>query len=186
MNATIAAVCPSCGNALPEQLFHRDASDGRGRKSRCPTCINTPQKRRYHNDPEYRAHKIAKVRARRRRERAKERPMATLDFAEFITDLDHGRVNQQLGDELQHIAEEVERTGQSGELTIRLKVKREGTMCAITIDSKNKVPKDPMHGSLFYFGSDGQLHREDPRQMRLRNLKDQPVRDLGDNGGSDE
>jgi len=172
----IAVTCPGCGRTLPESTFHRDSHCARGRRPKCAECTNAPQRRRYRTDPQYRARKVAQVRARRNRMRARG-PMATnFDFAEFITDLDGGRVNQQLGEELRHIAEEVERTGQVGELNVKFKIKREGNMCAVTIESKNKVPKDPMHGSLFYFGADGELHREDPRQLKLRELPQQRVR----------
>ncbi len=94
-------------------------------------------------------------------------------FSEFITDLSHGQVEQRLTQELAELVEAVEGTGKIGTLTLKIHVKREGSVAAVVCESSMKKPKDPMHGTIMHFGNNGALLREDPRQLKLKNL-DQP------------
>lgn len=99
------------------------------------------------------------------------------DFAEFITDLDHGQVNARLGKEMREINEAVEETGLVGTLTITIKVKRDASHAFVRCESKAKIPKLPNNAALFYFGEGGALHREDPKQLKLKHL-DEPAAPL--------
>lgn len=95
-------------------------------------------------------------------------PYETPDFAEFVTDLDHGKINQHLTEQLAKVVAAVEDTGKQGELIIRLLVKKEGKMAVVGVEIKAKAPQHPLHGTLFYIGDNGELLREDPR----RTMKD--------------
>lgn len=97
-------------------------------------------------------------------------PYEAPDFAEFITDLAHGDINQKLTEALAQITTAVEDTGKVGELTLKLHVKKEAKMAAVSVDFKVKVPSHPLRGTLFYIGANGELLREDPRQMSLKGL----------------
>lgn len=88
------------------------------------------------------------------------------DFSEFITDLDHGQINQALSDKLAEVVAAVADTGKDGELTIKLTIKREGKMATVGCTAKTKVPEHALHGTLFYFGQSG-LVRDDPKQISL-------------------
>ena len=92
------------------------------------------------------------------------------DFAEFITDLSHGSVNQRLTEDLAKVVEAVQETGRTGELTIKLNVKLEGGMAVVNTEVKSKAPKPPLPGTMFFVGEKGLLHREDPRQTRMKTL----------------
>lgn len=98
-------------------------------------------------------------------------PYETPDFAEFVTDLAHGSINQKLTMALAQVTNAVEDTGKAGELTLKLQIKKEGKMAAVVVDIRKKVPEHPLHGTLFYIGANGELLREDPRQMRLKGLE---------------
>lgn len=104
----------------------------------------------------------------------------SLDFAEVITDLDHGRVNAELGRKLAKIVEAVEKTGKEGKLTLQIKVKKEGEMCMVHVEATSKRPEHPMMPSLFFFGEDGRITREDPRQLTLREIQSPKLRTLRD------
>ncbi|HET6613626.1 MAG TPA: hypothetical protein VFG83_16620 [Kofleriaceae bacterium] len=95
-----------------------------------------------------------------------------MDFADFITDLAHGRVHQQLGEAMQRIVSAVEDTGAEGSLTIKLKVTMDGVCAKVDVDAKEKIPREKMPGSMFFFGQNGSLHREDPRQLKLKAIDD--------------
>lgn len=92
------------------------------------------------------------------------------DFAEFITDLSHGSVNQRLTEDLAQVVEAVQETGRVGELTIKLNVKLEGGMAVVNTEIKSKAPRAPLPGTMFFVGNNGSLHREDPRQTKMKSL----------------
>lgn len=91
------------------------------------------------------------------------------DFSEFITDLAEGRVNQRLTATLAEVCEAVEDTGLVGELIVKFSVKKESGRAVVIVDIKEKVPKNPEHATLFYFGNGG-LIREDPKQLKFKGL----------------
>lgn len=93
-----------------------------------------------------------------------------LDFATLLMDLDHGQVNAELSTRLAEIVEAVEETAKDGTLTLTLKVRKEATRAVVDVDIKGKEPRHPIPGTLFYFGADGNLSREDPKQLKLKNL----------------
>lgn len=93
------------------------------------------------------------------------------EFHELLAELDHGRVNQRLTEFLAEVTSGVAETSKTGEITLTLKVKKEGEMAAVTADVKIKRPEHPMHGTLMYFGTNNtSLHRENPRQLKLREV----------------
>ncbi len=104
------------------------------------------------------------------------KPHAAPDFAAFVTDLHYGEINQKLTDRLAEVVRAVENTGRSGELTVKFSVKKEGEMAIIGVDIKAKAPEHPLHGTLFYMGGNGELLREDPRQLTLKNLDKPPMK----------
>lgn len=95
----------------------------------------------------------------------------TVDFATFITEIDYGNVNAKFGEKLSKLIAAVNDTGRSGEMTVKIAVKKEGTMAVVTASSTSKIPEHPLNGSMFFFGEGGSLHREDPRQLKLKNLE---------------
>lgn len=102
-----------------------------------------------------------------------------MDFAKFITDLDHGAVHQRLGEELETVVQGVHDVGGTGKLTVTFTVKKEGRMAAVTVSSSHKAPREPMHGTLFHFSAQGaDLSREDPRQLKMKTIAAQELKDV--------
>lgn len=97
-------------------------------------------------------------------------PYEAPDFAQFITDLDHGKINQKLTDAMAKVADAVAETSLVGKLTVELTIRKEGAMATVAVVIKEKIPKYPLHSTLFHFGANGELLRDDPRQMKLKNL----------------
>ena len=104
----------------------------------------------------------------------KMKPIETPDFATFITDLAHGEINQKLTEAMAEVIRAVEATNKVGELVVRFIAKRNGNMAIVATEIRKKIPEEPLTGSMFYIGDNGELFREDPRQLRLKNL-DAPV-----------
>lgn len=101
----------------------------------------------------------------------------TPDFSEFIAELNGGVANAQLTAKLAKVVAAVEEIGKSGSLTVTFNVKKEGAMAIVGVEAKAKVPEHPINGSLYFFGANGVLCRDDPRQLKLKNL-DAPKRNL--------
>lgn len=109
----------------------------------------------------------------------------TTDLTELLTDLDYGKVHQRLSEELSELVGAVEEFGKPGEMMIKLKVRPEGQMALVSVESTVKAPKEPFNASMFYYGENGSLHREDPRQMNLRGLEPPKLASVGGNDDPD-
>lgn len=105
-------------------------------------------------------------------------PHPAPSFSEFVTDLDHGRIDQLLTERLAEVVKAVEETGKVGELVFRLAVKLEGKMAVVGAEIKSKVPEHPLHGTLFYVGGNGELLRDDPRQQTMKGLEPPRMRSV--------
>jgi hypothetical protein len=93
------------------------------------------------------------------------------DFATFVMDLSHGDVNGMLSEKLEQLIGAVHETGKAGSLTIKLAIKKEGTMAVAHADTSLKLPEPAMPGTMFFFDEEGKsLTREDPRQLSLKSL----------------
>ncbi len=53
-------------------------------------------------------------------------------------------------------------------------------MATVSVVVKEKIPKYPLHATLFHFGANGELLRQDPRQMQLKNLTKPKLRTVED------
>lgn len=93
-----------------------------------------------------------------------------MDISALLEELDHGGVNRAASSMLAEVVQAVQKTGNSGELSLKFKVSKEGDKAVVKVDAVHKVPRDPLHSTLFYFGQEGNLERDDPRQMTLKVL----------------
>lgn len=90
------------------------------------------------------------------------------NFTEILDDMSDGKVSQQLTTDLAELVEAVEETGLSGKVTLTITVKPDGKGRVVTAGSvKTTKPRPKLEASLFFTGSKGSLHREDPRQQKL-------------------
>lgn len=113
--------------------------------------------------------------------------MADTDFATFLMDLSHGDVNGALSEKLAALTEAVDETGKAGTMTVKITVKKEGTMAVAHADVTVKLPEPPLPGTMFFFSKDGKsLSREDPRQMSLRGLVAPKLKTVGADDGVDD
>ena len=95
---------------------------------------------------------------------------ATTDFATFLTDIDYGSANQRITEKLAELVEAVEEVDKVGSITIKITVKKENNVAIVSLACSANIPEHPINGSLFFFGANGCLLREDPRQLKLKNL----------------
>ena len=103
-----------------------------------------------------------------------------MDFTELVTDLDHGRTHQQLSELLAHIIDGVQVHGTAGELVLKLGIKKVGDRAVVTPTITSKVPHEPVAETMFWFAREGgALTRDNERQLQLRDLRPQAVREVG-------
>jgi hypothetical protein len=82
-----------------------------------------------------------------------------------------GACMSDLSDALRTLTAAVQSTGRAGELTLKLKVrpasKGAGNAVVVEDDIRLKDPKTEQPGSIFFADADGNLMREDPRQLNM-------------------
>ena len=100
----------------------------------------------------------------------------TTDFCDLITSVNHGVAHQELSERLSKVVEAVEETGLAGEITVKIKIRKEGAMAIVNLEAASKVPQHKISPAMFYIGEAGSLHREDPRQLTLKALEKPPIR----------
>lgn len=93
----------------------------------------------------------------------------SLDFADFINQLDHGRVTVEAGEKLRAVIEAVQATGKSGHLTIKIGVAwdRKAEMLRVSNTLTSKEPQRDRAESMFFVTDEGLPTRQDPRQLAL-------------------
>lgn len=99
--------------------------------------------------------------------------MARRPFTDTIAALNYGAVNDELSAEMQKLVDACDKTGKSGSLTLTLKVKpgKAGQM-EIVDEFKLKLPTFNRPSTLMYSTPEGNLTRNDPRQMSIEGLRE--------------
>lgn len=104
-------------------------------------------------------------------------------FHDLICDLDEGKVEGQLTNEMHELVRAVGETGKSGTVTLTITVKKSGQMMAVSSAVKTKLPKPALEITAFYSDEDGALRKDDPRQPPLRDLPLKPPTPIRTVGG---
>ena len=94
-------------------------------------------------------------------------------FADVIRDYRSGALHEKLTGELTDLVQRVAETNASGELVLKIKVKRDKDQMKLIATSKMTMPaKIEVGDALFFVDPDGGLHRTDPRQGELPIVRD--------------
>lgn len=98
--------------------------------------------------------------------------MAARPFTDTINSLRYGTLNDDLTTALNDLVKVCDSTGKSGELTLKLKLKPgKGGQMEIIDDLIVKAPKEEKGTSIFFATPEGNLTREDPRQLNIEGLR---------------
>lgn len=89
------------------------------------------------------------------------------EFTDIVAELDEGKINERATALLAEIVEQCEVTGKPGKLSITIDVKPEGSQAWVSAKIVATRP-EPSTAPSLYFHKHGELHREDPRQLKLR------------------
>ncbi len=98
--------------------------------------------------------------------------MAARPFTDTINALRFGTLADDLTDELNKLVSKCDETGKQGELILKLKLKPgKGGQMEIIDEIAVKAPKEEKGTSIFFATPEGNLTREDPRQMNIEGLR---------------
>lgn len=98
--------------------------------------------------------------------------MSFKPFTHTLGQLRFGSLSDELTEALGKLTQKCAETGRAGELQLVLKLKPgKAGQIEITDDIKVKQPKEERGTSLMFCTPEGNLQREDPRQMSLDGLK---------------
>lgn len=93
-------------------------------------------------------------------------------FTDTLNQLRFGTLNDDLSAELNKLVQTVANTGKAGELKLTIKLKPgKGGQIEVFDDITVKAPKEERGSSIMFATPEGNLQREDPRQMQIERLR---------------
>lgn len=98
--------------------------------------------------------------------------MSFKPFGSTLTALRFGSLHEELTEALGELTAQCVNTGKAGELHLTLKLKPgKAGQVEVIDDIKVKAPKPERGSSIMFSTAEGNLQREDPRQMSFEQLK---------------
>lgn len=101
-------------------------------------------------------------------------PGQTRPFADILRDIRAGQVADQAATGMQELVAAVREHGKKGELVLKIVVepmKGNEDALAVSGDVTSKIPKAAPKAAIFFADDDGNLLRDDPRQIALPGLR---------------
>ena len=93
------------------------------------------------------------------------------DFQDVLTDIDDGRLHDQLTELWPKVVKAVRETNKPGSLTLTLTAKLDrGVMCVVAPKVSTKMPAPAVSPSIFYSDEEGNVTKHDPKQLPLKNV----------------
>lgn len=93
-------------------------------------------------------------------------------FTDTLNALRFGTLNDDLSAELNKLVSACANTGKVGELTLKIKLKPgKGGQIEVFDDIKVSAPKEERGSSIMFATPEGNLQREDPRQLQIEGLR---------------
>lgn len=95
--------------------------------------------------------------------------VVNLDFADFLDELDRGRVVAELGEKMLEVIAGVKQSGKAGALTLQITAgwDKKATMLRIGTKINAKVPQLDRGESLFFVDKDGKPSKDHPSQLQI-------------------
>jgi len=101
-----------------------------------------------------------------------------VDFLKLIENYDDGRLRQHLDEQLSQLVDGAHTHGTDGHLTLKIKLRKDSDRAVVTPIVDSKIPQAAPASCLFFFDRSGTaITRDNPRQLNLRDLEPQRVRE---------
>lgn len=102
--------------------------------------------------------------------------MGQRPFTDTLRQIRFGELQEELTTELNALTKRCTETGRAGELVLKIKLKPgKGGQVELLDDLTVKAPKPERGTSIFFSTPEGNLQREDPRQMDIAELRQVPT-----------
>lgn len=100
----------------------------------------------------------------------------TRPFADFLSEHNNGHGHRRASEALQAVVQAVVETGKKGSVAVTVSVEpmkgaEDGTLM-LTVNVAEKIPTEPVKAAVFYADEDGNLTRNDPRQLSFDSLRE--------------
>lgn len=93
-------------------------------------------------------------------------------FPDTLNQLRFGTLTEDLTAKLHELTQKCAETGRAGDLTLKLTLKPgKGGQIEVFDDIKLKLPKEERGSSIMFATPEGNLTREDPRQLQIEGLR---------------
>lgn len=96
-------------------------------------------------------------------------------FHELVEELDDGDLTRQLGEQVQTVVKAVRRTKLPGTISLVLSFKSDGRTMVVTPKVTTRIPAEKSNATTFYDLENGDLDRNDPKQLPLRTVGKVPL-----------
>jgi hypothetical protein len=93
--------------------------------------------------------------------------MATKYFSEIVSGLGEGDLDERATKRLNEMVQKVEETAGTGKFTLTLTIKKQNRQVVIKPTFKAVMPEPAVDDTMFFVGADGELSRDDPKQLKL-------------------
>lgn len=99
------------------------------------------------------------------------------EFVATIVDIDDGRLNEQLTQELARVVRAATETRKKGSIVLELTVTPDNERVTVAAKVTTKLPQASTMPTTFFTTEEGDLSRDDPRQMQLKHVVESlPIR----------
>lgn len=105
-------------------------------------------------------------------------PTEFRDFQDILTDLDEGRVHEELTHQLREVVRAVRKSNRAGKLTLTIDLRMEGRQFVVNANVKPTIPTPKPGFTMFFADDEGDLRQEDPKQVPLKHIGDRPAAPL--------
>lgn len=97
------------------------------------------------------------------------------DFQDILTDLDDGRVHEQLTARLRDVVNGCREAQLAGSITLKITIAPDGRQFIITPKITHNIPTAKAGITMFFADENGDLRKDDPRQVPLRHVNAKPT-----------
>lgn len=104
-------------------------------------------------------------------------------FVEIISDLDDGRVVEELTHQLREVVRAARVSEKKGSVTLKIDIEPDGRQFIINASVKPTIPTPTPGMTMFFASDDGDLIKEDPKQEKLKHVDVKPSGPLRTVGG---
>lgn len=96
------------------------------------------------------------------------------DFIEIIADLDDGRVVEEMTRQLREVVRAARSSQKKGSLVLKIDIEPDGRQFIVNAQVKPTIPTPTPGMTMFFANDDGDLRKDDPKQVPLKHVGAKP------------